>query len=78
MECNGHVRVGDIRDLWIYLPQSRKEQEKIAHSLNAATKNIEKETSILNKLTMNKVGLMHDLLTGKVSVEIAKGEALNA
>jgi len=66
----GHVRVGDIRDLWMYLPSSRKEQENIAHSLNAASINIEKEFSMLNKLIMCKSGLMHDLLTGKVPVTI--------
>jgi len=64
----GHVRVGDIRNLLIFYPKSESEQLRIAKSLNNITNKIETEYSHLNKLKMEKAGLMHDLLTSKVKV----------
>ncbi len=66
----GHVRVGDIRGLWIFYPESKSEQLKIAEALNRISGKIENEINQLNKLKMQKSGLMHDLLTGKVQVTI--------
>jgi type I restriction enzyme, S subunit len=68
----GHVRVGDIRGLWIFYPESKSEQLKIAEALNRISGKIENEINQLNKLKMQKSGLMHDLLTGKVQVTIGK------
>jgi type I restriction enzyme, S subunit len=64
----GHVRVGDIRSLWIFYPGSRDEQLKIAESLNRISDKIQNEVHHLSKLKMQKSGLMHDLLTGTVQV----------
>ncbi|WP_170941663.1 restriction endonuclease subunit S [Cellvibrio mixtus] len=77
----GHVRVGDIRDLWMILPDSIDEQRKIGDFLQGADKKLEKERSFLEKLELKKLGLMQDLLTGKVPVtvsEIANQEEAHA
>jgi len=66
----GHVRVGDIRSLWIFYPKSENEQLKIAESLNNISHKVEAEINQLSKLKMQKSGLMHDLLTGKVSINV--------
>jgi len=65
----GHVRVGDIRSLWLFAPSDKAEQVKIADALDGARQSINKETSQLLKLRQQKIGLMQDLLTGKVRVE---------
>ena len=64
----GHVRVGDIRTLWIFYPKSHNEQLKIAEALNVALSKLEAEANTMEKLQKQKPGLMHDLLTGKVPV----------
>lgn len=64
----GHVRVGDIRTLWIFYPKHHKEQLEIAEALNTTFSKLEAEENILEKLQKQKSGLMHDLLTGKVPV----------
>ncbi|MFA5924566.1 MAG: restriction endonuclease subunit S [Methylococcaceae bacterium] len=65
----GHVRVGDIRELWIVMPKSLNEQDKIASSLNAISEKIRLEKQHRDKLQNQKLGLMQDLLTGKVPVK---------
>ena len=74
----GHVRVGDIRNLWFFYPKSKNEQFGIAESLNKISSKIEAESNHLNKLKQNKSGLMHDLLTGKVQVNVDQAEAVHA
>ena len=64
----GHVRVGDIRDLWFFHPTDSTEQELIAKALNRVSEKLEIEVRVLSKLNKKKLGLMHDLLTGKVEV----------
>ena len=71
----GHVRVGDIRELWFFCPESTDEQANIAQSLNSISLKLETETNQLNKLIKQKSGLMHDLLTGNVQVPISSAEA---
>ena len=66
----GHVRVGDIRELWIVMPKLLNEQDKIASSLNAISEKIRVEKQHRDKLQNQKLGLMHDLLAGKVPVKI--------
>lgn len=65
----GHVRVGDIRDLWMFMPESREEQTQIANALDGVTDRLKREANQLEKLQKQKLGLMQDLLTGRVSVE---------
>ena len=66
----GHVRVGDIRDLWMFMPESRFEQEQIAASLDGIGKRLNAEMRNLGKLQHEKFGMMQDLLTGKVQVNV--------
>lgn len=66
----GHVRVGDIRDLWMFMPSSHSEQEKIAGALIVAGNKLKAEQQQCEKLRHQKHGLMHDLLTGKVAVKV--------
>ncbi|MDP3878055.1 MAG: restriction endonuclease subunit S [Methylobacter sp.] len=50
------------------------EQQLIFDKFKTATSNIETEKNSLEKLQKQKSGLMHDLLTGKVSVQVAESE----
>lgn len=65
----GHVRVGDIRSLWMFMPKAKHEQHEIAKTLGQATERIRSEQARRNKLQIQKLGLMQDLLTGKVPVK---------
>jgi type I restriction enzyme S subunit len=56
-------------------PES-KEQDLIANAIAIHNQTIEKEENHLTKLRLLKKGLMHDLLTGKVRVNIT-AENLN-
>lgn len=69
----GHVRVGDIRDLWMFMPVSPTEQNQIASALDGITEKLNRELSQLAKLRQQKLGLMQDLLTGKVPVKVGAG-----
>jgi type I restriction enzyme S subunit len=66
----GHVRVGDIRELWMFIPELRQEQEQISITLDAVTKQLLSEYAQLTKLQHQKLGLMQDLLTGRVAVRV--------
>ena len=66
----GHVRVGDIRSLWMFMPKSKDEQKRIAGALFQATERLVAEEAQRDKLQMQKLGLMQDLLTGKVQVKV--------
>jgi len=70
----GHVRVGDIKNLWIFYPESREEQSRISSALNTISAKIDNETLVLSKLKKRKSGLMHDLLTGKVPLRVESDE----
>ncbi len=74
----GHVRVGDIRDLWMFMPNSNREQNQIAGVLDGVSGTIEKEIAQLEKLRQQKLGLMQDLLTGKVPVTPQETEIRHA
>lgn len=75
----GHVRVGDIRSLWMFMPKAKHEQHEIAKTLSQATERIRSEQARRNKLQTQKLGLMQDLLTGKVPVKVEpEPEALEA
>lgn len=73
----GHVRVGDIRSLWMFMPESKDEQKQIAGALFQATELLVTEQIQRNKLQRQKLGLMQDLLTGKVAAQV-NSESLEA
>jgi type I restriction enzyme S subunit len=73
----GHVRVGDIRSLYAFYPKNSSEQQKIAEMLNKSSEKFGSETNSLEKLRKQKAGLMHDLLTGKVQVNVGETEAVD-
>jgi type I restriction enzyme S subunit len=66
----GHVRVGDIRTLWMFMPESDAEQRQIAEALDGATSRLKREAAQLEKLQKQKLGLMQDLLTDRVPVPV--------
>lgn len=74
----GHVRVGDIRDLWIFMPESPIEQNQIASTLDGVSEKLSGERRQLDKLRQQKTGLMQDLLTGKVQVKVDAPEPAHA
>lgn len=67
----GHVRVGDIRSLWMFMPKSKQEQQLIAATLSQTSERLRTEQARRDKLQTQKLGLMQDLLTGKVAVTTA-------
>lgn len=67
----GHVRVGDIRTLWMFMPENDSEQKRIADALDGATTRLTREIAQVEKLKKQKLGLMQDLLTGRVPVPAA-------
>ncbi|HHJ1798594.1 TPA: restriction endonuclease subunit S [Pseudomonas aeruginosa] len=73
----GHVRVGDIRDLWMFMPESSKEQIQIASALDSISEKLRSELAQREKLRNKKSGLMHDLLTGKVPIKVEEPEAVD-
>ncbi len=74
----GHVRVGDIRDLWIFMPESFVEQDQIASALDGILDKLNRESAQLKKLRQQKIGLMQDLLTGKVVAKVEELETVYA
>lgn len=64
----GHVKVGDIRSLWMFLPESHAEQQLIGRALETAEMRLLVQQQNRAKLQKQKLGLMQDLLTGKVQV----------
>ena len=73
----GHVRVGDIRDLWMFMPESLEEQKLIASALDGISEKLRFELAQREKLQQKKSGLMHDLLTGKVPVKVEEPEVVD-
>jgi len=63
-----------LKTLCLPLP-TYDEQEIIFERYSSITSKIRNEKDNLEKLQKEKLGLMHDLLTGKVSVTIDNGEA---
>lgn len=69
----GHVRVNDIRTLLIPTPPLR-EQAGIASTYSSIESRLLSEEATLTKLKLQKSGLMDDLLTGRVRVQVAETE----
>lgn len=61
--------LSDIYKIEIGIP-SEEEQERIVSRLDAIRERIEAEVRLLKKMKIQKAGLMHDLLTGKVRVKV--------
>jgi len=68
-----HINVGDIKMILTPKPK-RKEQTVIGDFLRQAHKKIQAEEVYTKKLFSKKMGLMQDLLTGKVRVKAANQE----
>jgi type I restriction enzyme S subunit len=64
-----HFNVGEMRELLVALP-SKEEQLRIRNNANSLNKRLRLEKSLLKKLKQQKLGLMQDLLTGKVPVKV--------
>ena len=67
---NPHLNVADVRALLIALP-SPQEQAEMKCRINAMNARLRSEETILLKLQKQKLGLMQDLLTGRVPVPAA-------
>lgn len=66
-----HFNVGEMRELLVAVPDIA-EQIKISERLGVCSNMLLTEHEKLGKLKTQKSGLMHDLLTGKVSVSIER------
>lgn len=64
-----HFNVGEMRQLLVALPDVQ-EQELISNRIKTCADKLKIEQDTLVKLQKQKSGLMHDLLTGKISVQI--------
>lgn len=62
-----HFNVGEMRELIVVNPR-KTEQDEITSKIDAAEAKTLTEQSCLNKLRLQKSGLMDDLLTGRVPV----------
>ena len=62
-----NLHLEEIKEFIIPLP-SLNEQKQIVELLRIYDTRIRTEEAYLNKLKLQKQGLMHDLLTGKVRV----------
>lgn len=70
------VNQSAINSLPVPIPDS-DEQNWINSRIEAADKRIDTEVAILGKLKEQKIGLMHDLLTGKVPVKVEEPEVVD-
>ncbi|MBN4006204.1 restriction endonuclease subunit S [Nostoc sp. LPT] len=67
-EAQVDINYGIVRETIIYIPP-KSEQKYIIQILNTYDTRIRTEETYLNKLKLQKQGLMQDLLTGKVRVK---------
>lgn len=65
-----HLYNRDLDRVVFHIPANREEQKSVADRLFAVTNEIRHEEASLGKLKSLKAGLMHDLLTGRVQVEV--------
>ncbi|WP_334843853.1 restriction endonuclease subunit S [Nostoc sp.] len=70
-EAQVDINYGIVRETIIYIPP-KSEQKYIIQILNTYDTRIRTEETYLNKLKLQKQGLMQDLLTGKVRVNTIK------
>lgn len=67
-EAQVDINYGIVRETIICIPP-KSEQKRIFNIINIYNSRIHKEEAYLNKLQLQKQGLMQDLLTGKVRVK---------
>lgn len=67
------INIADLREIFVYIPKERTEQDKIADRLESILKTINDAKANLHKLQSLKTGLMQDLLSGKVRVKMSEG-----
>jgi type I restriction enzyme S subunit len=72
-----HFNVGEMRELLVALP-SLDEQDRIREKLSSVTQTLVFERARAEKYRAQKLGLMQDLLTGRVSVKHLVPEPANA
>jgi type I restriction enzyme S subunit len=65
------ITLENLRQIKVALPSHREEQDKIAEILDSHDTRTRAEEVYRDKLKLQKQGLMHDLLTGKVRVKDA-------
>jgi type I restriction enzyme, S subunit len=68
-----HFNVGEMRELLVALPDLN-EQERIRGKVKSVSGKLAIEKALAEKLQAQKSGLMHDLLTGKVPVQVEEPE----
>jgi type I restriction enzyme S subunit len=66
-----NINPTNLRKVLIALPQKTSEQETIVERIAAHDTRIRAEEAYRDKLKLQKQGLMHDLLTGKMRVKNA-------
>jgi type I restriction enzyme S subunit len=66
---NPHLNVADVRALLMALP-SPQEQADMKIRINAMNARLRSQEKTLRKLQQQKLGLMQDLLTGRVPVPV--------
>ncbi|WP_394791001.1 restriction endonuclease subunit S [Rhodoferax sp.] len=71
---NPHLNVADVRTLSIELPHL-PEQKLMTMKIKGINEHIQIEKRTMQKLQYQKLGLMQDLLTGKVPVKVEAKEA---
>lgn len=64
------INIADLREIWIPIPNNISEQDKIAEKLIQITDTLQDYNRQLLKLQSLKTGLMQDLLSGKVRVNM--------
>lgn len=72
-----HFNVAELRELLVALPDI-EEQNRIQSRIEGISRKIKSEQALLEKLRTQKLGLMQDLLTGKVPVKTDEPEAPHA
>ncbi len=65
-----HIYNSDLNRVMLAIPESQQEQECVVALLQSATESLVTEESSITKLRQQKHGLMHDLLTGRVRVQV--------
>jgi type I restriction enzyme S subunit len=72
-----HLTQEKLEKVNISIPSINEQKQMINH-FDSLDQKVEKETEYLAKLQKQKSGLMHDLLTGKVEVNVNAKEAVGA
>lgn len=71
-----HFNVGEMRELLVVIP-SNEEQARIRERAISVNMRLQLEKDMLQKFQQQKLGLMHDLLTGHVRIKLAESEVVS-